>query len=144
MIGIMTKLAFTVMAALLSLTAPARAAEVAAEIGGEDPAQACTASPLLVGACFTVHGRLTACTGIPNATIWIVGTKRILGVVDATGKPGGDRLLPGRLDTAMFTATPCSKAAFGDFTVCPLTAERPGVMQRVCVAGAAKLVLRDR
>ena len=80
---------------------------------------------------------------MPNATIWIVGTNRILGVVDVNGHPAGERLLPGPLDDAMFSATPCSKAAFGEFTVCPLAPDRPGVMRRVCVTSATKVVIKD-
>jgi hypothetical protein len=129
-----TKPAFAVMAGLLLLSFAARA---------QEPPSACATSPLLVGQCLTVHGRLTTCTGIPNATIWVIGTKRIVGVEDAKGNPAGDQLLPGRLDEEMFTSPPCSKAAFGDFTVCPLTPSRPGVMQRVCVARAAKVSIRD-
>jgi len=91
----------------------------------------------------TVHGRLTTCTSIPNARIWIIGTKRILGVEDANANPAGDTLLPGALDKEMFALPPCSKAAFGDFTVCPLTPSRPGIMQRVCVSSAANVVIRD-
>jgi hypothetical protein len=133
--ALMTKLVFAAIAGLLLVSWPARAS-------AQTPA--CAASPLRVGACFTVHGRLTACTSIPNARIWIIGTKRILGVEDATANPAGDQLLPGRLDTEMFSGTPCSKAAYGDFTVCPLTPSRPGVMQRVCVESAAKVVIQDR
>ncbi len=130
----MTKLAFAALAGLLLVALPAKA---------DDQPPACTASPLRVGDCFTVHGRLTACTSIPNARIWIIGTKRILGIADANGDVAGERLLPGQLDTEMFSGTPCSKAAFGDFTVCPLTPSQPGVMQRVCVTSAAKVVIRD-
>ena len=110
------------------------------------PAQAedCAASPLRTGACFTVHARLTTCAGIPNATLWIVGTKRILGVADVRGRPNGDGLLPPALEREMFSSTPCSKAAFGDFTVCPLTPDEPGIMRRVCVVAATRLVIRDR
>jgi hypothetical protein len=105
--------------------------------------ETCRASPALAGGCFTVHARLTACTGIPNARLWIVGTKRILGVVDPRGSPAGAPLLPAALEEAMFSATPCSKAAWGDFTVCPLTPDRPGHMREVCVAEAARVVITD-
>jgi hypothetical protein len=103
----------------------------------------CAGSPALVGQCITLRGRLLTCNGAPSATIWIVGTKRILGVADAKGDVAGERLLPGRLDDEMFGAAPCSKAAFGDYTVCPLTPSRPGIMQRVCIDSAAKLRIRD-
>jgi hypothetical protein len=104
---------------------------------------ACAASPSRVGECFTVHGRLTACGGSPAARIWIVGTQRILGVVAANGHPAGDNQLPEWLEAEMFAATPCSKAAFGDFTVCPLTSDRPGVMRSVCVTSAEKVIIKE-
>src|SRR4051812_29746175 len=103
-------LASLLTAAALLATLPARA---------EEPS-ACASSPKLVGQCFTVHGRLRACTGIPNAQIWVIGTKRILGVADAHDDVAGDALLPKWLEEEMFGGTPCSKAAFGDYTVCPL------------------------
>jgi hypothetical protein len=110
-------------------------------VAGET-APGCAASTRLTGPCFAVHGRLTACTGIPNARIWVIGTQRILGVVDASGNPAGVKLLPGSLDDKMFSSPPCSLAAFGDYTVCPLTVDRPGAMRSVCVARAANLVIR--
>lgn len=123
-----------VLAAALLVALPAAA---------QDRNEACADSTLLVGECRTVRGRLTACNGVPNARIWIVGTQRIVGVVDAAGKPAGGQLLPGRLGEEMFNATPCSKAAFGDYTVCPITPSRPGVMQRVCVSAASRVTVRD-
>ena len=106
-----------------------------------DELPACASSPNLVGACFKVRGRLTSCTGVPNVRIWVVGTKRILGVADATGNVAGDDLMPQSLDSR-FTA-PCDKAAFGDFTVCPLEKDEPGVMRRVCVAKAEHVRFQD-
>ena len=117
---------------LLFLAAPAVA---------EDDESAC--SRARVGPCFSVHGRLTTCTGIPNARIWVVGTKRILGVTDSKGRPNGDQLLPDRLQDEMFSATPCSKAAYGDFTVCPVTQSQPGHMQSVCIERVAKVSVRE-
>ncbi len=109
--------------------------------GAQSPA--CAASNLLVGECFTVHGRMTSCTSVPNVRIWIVGTRRVLGVADAKGDVAGDEVLTGKLDQEMFTLPPCTKAAWGDFTVCPLTLSRPGVMQRVCIAEATKLIFKE-
>ena len=106
-----------------------------------DELPACASSPEVTGACFKVRGRLTSCSGVPNVRIWIVGTKRILGVADPTGNVAGDRLMPKSLDRA-FTA-PCDKAAFGDFTVCPLEKDRPGVMRRVCIAKTERVRLQD-
>lgn len=32
---------------------------------------------------------------------------------------------------------------YGDFDICPLEADRPGHMRRVCVVGAEKLVVKN-
>ncbi len=106
-------------------------------------AAACQASPQRVGDCFTVHGRMTSCTGVPSVRIWIVGTKRVLGVADAKGHPAGDDMLPPRLAAALSAGGPCGKAAYGDFTVCPLTQDLPGVMRRVCLLDAGRLTITD-
>jgi hypothetical protein len=118
-------------------------AAASSAVAADDWAGACTGSARRAGDCFTVRGRLTTCNGVPNARIWIVGTQRILGVVDPADGPAGAHLLPPSLDAAMFGAPPCSKAAFGNYTVCPLTPARRGVMQRVCLAHADALSIRD-
>ena len=115
---------------------------VAAPVDAGAQSAACAASKLLVGDCFAVHGRLTSCTSVPNVRIWIVGTKRVLGVADAKGDVAGNEVLTGKLKREMFALPPCMKAAWGDYTVCPLTARRPGVMQKVCLAAAAKVVVK--
>ncbi|RAU22588.1 hypothetical protein CU669_07840 [Paramagnetospirillum kuznetsovii] len=116
---------------------------LASPLHADDRSGACLRSALRVGDCVTVHARLTTCTGIPNARLWVIGTKRVLGVADADAKHGGEKILPHWLDETMFSAMPCSKAAYGDFTVCPLSPDRPGVMRTVCVADVANIVLRD-
>ncbi len=106
----------------------------------------CADSPARVAACFTVHGRLTYSTGIPNYRIWIVGTKRILGVHGAAGHPWDENQLPDAVERWMSEGDgdgpPHSRAAFGDFVVCPLAPDEPKVMRRVCVASASKLAFR--
>ena len=103
----------------------------------------CAAGKLLVGECFAVHGRMTSCTSVPSVRIRIVGTRRVLGVADANGDVAGDEVLAGKLAREMITLPPCSKAAWGDFTVCPLTPGRPGVMQRVCLVDSSKLNFKE-
>lgn len=133
------RLACTV--ALLLGFAPGAGAGAGA--GAAEVTSACAGSSHLAGQCFTVHGRLTACTAVPNARIWIVGTKRVLGVVDAGGSPAGEVLLPPALEDQLFASPPCSKAAFGDFTVCPITRFQPGHMQMVCVVRATRVTVKD-
>jgi len=88
--------------------------------------QACKTDPDIIGACFTVHGRLSAWNGTPTMRIWRVGTNRILGDHD-------DWPLPEGLAEHMSWDV----EAWGDFEVCPFTKEQPGVMQMVCINSAS-------
>jgi hypothetical protein len=90
-----------------------------------EAAQACKTDPDIIGACFRIHGRLSAWNGSPTMRIWRVGTKRILGVHD-------DDPLPENLAREMDWGV----EAWGDFEVCPYTTEKPGAMQTVCVESA--------
>ena len=111
----------TLVSAILLVCSPAISSEI------------CAKSPRLVGTCFVVHGRLMQTNGTPDARIWRIGTKRILGVVDAKGQADTDDAVPERLG-------PWDRDLDGDFRVCPLTHERPGWMQMVCIAGWSKVV----
>jgi hypothetical protein len=104
---------------------------------GENP---CSSSPLLVGQCFEVHGRLALYNGNPSVRIWRVGTKYLLGVLDANGHPFEDfDLLPPGI-RKLIPASPAATAIYGDYLVCPFERVRPGWMQSVCIAGAKHLV----
>lgn len=103
-----------------------------AEISAEAE-QACKTDPDIVGTCFTFRGRLSAWNGAPALRIWRVGTRRILGVSD-------DQPLPADLQKHM----DWDVEAWGDFTVCPFTHERPGVMQSVCVESSRGIAYRAR
>jgi len=91
----------------------------------------------LKGACYTVRGRLGLANGTPGTRIWIVGTKRLLGVLDSTGSDG--EYVPPQVYRLM-AADPRHIEVFGDYTVCPFTEERPGWMRMVCVADSTNLV----
>ena len=96
----------------------------------------CSASPHVVGACFTLHGRLSFSNGTPDCRLWRIGTKRILGVLDPSNtqeRNEGPRLPYG---IACFPGD----NTYADFTVCPMTKERPGEMQMVCVESASHVV----
>ena len=92
--------------------------------------QACKTDPDIVDACFTVHGRLDFWNGNPTVRIWRVGTRRILGTRDDP--------LPANLAKEMDWGV----EAWGDFTVCPFTKERPGVMRTVCIESAENVFLK--
>jgi hypothetical protein len=78
--------------------------------------------------------------GTPSVRIWRVGTKRILGVSEQRFRLDGFCNLPPDLAGKLSWETDL----FGDFTVCPLTEEKPGRMQMVCVESGANLELRKR
>jgi hypothetical protein len=90
-----------------------------------------------VGPPFKVHGRLwVQRNGVTNPHIWVVGTKRILGVP----LPEGDDplLIPSRLRQIGW-----DYYIFADFTVAPLTNDEEGVMRMVRVISAENIVVTD-
>lgn len=98
----------------------------------------CKGNPKVVGACYTVHGRLSPGADTVTVRLWPVGTKRMLGV---TGGP--------TLDDASFPIWPQSlgfahgdEDIYGDFEVCPFTPQRKGAMQFVCIESASHVVVK--
>ncbi len=85
----------------------------------------------------TVHGRLTYCNGNPSSRIWIVGTKRMLGVRDSDVETAD---IPKELRDLMSW----DREIFADFVVEPLTPYKVGVMQMVRVVSAAKIVVTEK
>jgi hypothetical protein len=61
--------------------------------------------------------------------IWVIGTKRILGISEGRFAPDGYAFLPSNMPQAIDPEA----FYFGDFTVCPFTADTPGEMRLVCV-----------
>lgn len=94
--------------------------------------EACKSDPDIIGACFTVHGRLSAWNGTHTLRIWRIGTKRILGV--------HNEILPEAVADKMGWEV----EAYGDFLVCPFTKDHPGEMQMVCVESAENVVYKKR
>lgn len=90
-----------------------------------------------VGAPYVIHGRLSVYCGTPSVRIWIVGTHRMLGVVES-----GDDFAP-EMPAELLRLLQGEKMLFGDFTVEPLTEDKPGVMRTVRVLAAERLVLTD-
>jgi hypothetical protein len=87
--------------------------------------------------CRTVRGRMELTNGTPSVRIWIVGTKRILGVHQQ------DEVfdqLPVNIRRAWEgTDGVVGHQLFGDFRVCPLTPSHPGWMQMVRVESGRNL-----
>lgn len=106
----------------------------------EEPPLPCKGAPAVVGACFSVHGRLGVYNGIP-IRVWVVGTRRMLGVKDAAG--GGVTVRP-EIQRLLSLGEPGETVVYGDYEVCPLSKAHAGWMQFVCVEGATHLMARDR
>jgi hypothetical protein len=88
-----------------------------------------------VGPCRTVHGRVFFANGAPSERIWVVGTKRILGV---TGRM--EESLPPYLRQQLTW----DRNLYGDYLVCPLfDPPQDGRMEFVCVHTWRNLVLED-
>ena len=98
----------------------------------------CKGNPKVVGACYTVHGRLSPGADTVTVRLWPVGTTRMLGV------PAGP--IPDDADAPItpknLTFTPADCPIYGDFEVCPFTPERKGAMQMVCIESANHLVMK--
>ena|SRR5690349_13126327 len=93
----------------------------------------CKENPALVGPCFEVHGRVSAGCGTPGIRLWPVGTRRMLGVSDE-----GENL-PQCVSDHLTSYT----VVFGDFLVCPLSPDRPGVMRAACIESASNVVVQQ-
>ena len=99
----------------------------------------CKSNPKVISVCYVVHGRATFGNGTPALRIWIVGTKRMLGVTAGPiADDADDPIAPENI--LIFTSD--VEGIFGDFEVCPFTPERKGYMQMVCVQSATKLFLK--
>jgi len=102
----------------------------------------CKGSPLVVAACFTVHGRLSLANGAFTVRIWPVGTHRMLGVADGDGKMHWEDgpVLPKAVIRILASRPRGEVGVFGNYELCRLTREEPGHMQSVCVENASQLV----
>jgi hypothetical protein len=99
---------------------------------------ACRTNPAVVGACFTVHGSMSAHNGAPTFRIHVDETKRMLGVRgDQDGLP--PELIPILMGP---NGDAFGKLFPGDYTVCPFTEERAGHMRMVCVEDAKNVKVR--
>ena len=93
-----------------------------------------------IGPCFTVHGRLSLYNGNPSVRIWIIGTKRLLGVVDYENSRETEHpVLPGKISEALRWHS----NVFGDFVVCPVSRYKRGWMQFVYVKSARNLFYQN-
>jgi hypothetical protein len=75
--------------------------------------------------------------GSPSVSIWIVGTKRILGISEGRFYEPGVCNLPKSIADKL----DWEKDLFADYVVCPFTPDEPEVMRLVCVESASKMIV---
>ena len=117
---------------LTTLVCPGLAAQAPVRV---PPDSVCEYRDLFVDSCFTIRGRLQAANGYPPYRVWVVGTRRVLGVDIARGC-----VLPAELERLLGVE---DQQVYADFVVRPLTPDQPGVMRMVCIASASNLVTRS-
>jgi hypothetical protein len=80
--------------------------------------------------------------GNPTVRIWRVGTNRILGVAGQTCANASypPAVMPGSL----WSQLDWDHDFFADLTVCPVTRDREGFMQMVCIDSARNIAKRTR
>jgi hypothetical protein len=105
------------------------------------PHAVCAGNAHMVGSCFEFRGVLRLWNGNPTYRISRTGTTRILGVLCDE-----DPIIPANLRAWLDDPTNAQwdRDFRADFTVCPFTAARPGVMQFVCVEKVTNLAVYDR
>jgi hypothetical protein len=99
----------------------------------------CRSDARLVGACFAVHGRITVRANM-RPYLWPLGSRRLIGIAS----PDGAIVMPAEIEQVFATPAGFDKAVFGDFTVCPFTRQRPGIMQLACIEAVKHLTVRNR
>jgi hypothetical protein len=98
----------------------------------------CKSNPKVIGACYSLHGRLSRGADTIGLWLWPVGTKRLLGVTGGPTLEDADTpIWPQNL-----RLTSGDEDIYADFEVCPFTPERKGVMQFVCIESASHVFVK--
>jgi len=106
-------------------------------------AVSCRTSPNLVGACFSVHGRLFVHDGAPpNVRILETGTHRVFGIFDRQFQAEGDEVAPAAV-TMLLNDDPTAEIE-GLYVVCPFEREAPRSLRPVCIEAASHLAARRK
>lgn len=126
------------------LTSMLAVLSVAPALSSADVTTKCAERSDLAGPCYQVHGRLFLPNGSPSARIWVIGTKRILGLAappDSDGEEAADGIvMPKRVSSQIKdTAT----QIYADFLVCPFEKDIPGRMRSICVESAKNMIVED-
>jgi hypothetical protein len=112
-----------------------------------EPAPSCRGSWNVVGACFSMHGRLSlaspASRRTPRAQISQAATGRTVGVLGIALAADGPDVLPPDV-MRLLQPEPTTTDIDGDYLVCPLDREDHLRMQMVCIESASHLSKRRR
>ena len=103
--------------------------------------KSCKEHPKLIGPCFNVHGRLSYYNGAPSLRLWPVGTHRLLGISEGRFALAGYDNVPPEVTSRLASF---ENEMFADFTVCPFTTDKPGIMRLVCIEAAQDIRVRTR
>jgi hypothetical protein len=96
----------------------------------------CAARSDLAGPCYQVHGRLRLTNGSPGVRLWVIGTKRVLGV--GTLEDDENNIMPVKVSSQFLnTAT----QIYADFLVCPFEKDIPGKMRMICIESAKNMIV---
>ncbi len=93
----------------------------------------CPAQP--IEPCLRRHGRLSSQNGI-SLKIWLVGTRQMVALENNIED------LPEVFQKYLDMTSADHSYIFGDFDICPVDADTPGRLTRVCVADATKIVVQ--
>jgi hypothetical protein len=103
----------------------------------------CATSPMVVDACFTMHGRLSVYADM-RLYLWPIGTHRILGIGWSGTEGNTYPPLPSYVEAPFQKYGIDKTELFGDFRVCPFSVDEPRVMRKVCIDSASNLRLHFR
>jgi len=91
---------------------------------------------------FTVHGRLRVSIGDPGLRMWVVGSKRILGI--RLEPPDGPRAPQSIIDYFHLGDTIDDITVYANFTVEPLSPDKKGHMRPVRILSAKNIVVTSK
>jgi hypothetical protein len=109
----------------------------------DEAGQSCKTSHNLVGACFTVHGRLFESHGTPRIRIDGIGGGQVLGVLDRQSRFESAELVPDSVNALLLPARSTTDI-YGDYEVCPFEKSTNLAMRAVCIQSASHLTARRR
>lgn len=102
---------------------------------GKSKKKPCKEHPMLSGPCYKVKGRMSLFNGSPGIRIWPIGTKRMLGISEGRFYLEDYSYVPDELERQLNW----QNAMIADFTVCPFTEDKPGMMRLICVESAENI-----